>query len=181
MNDAYNHGTDPVRAVLKTVSIWVMLCAPSIILATPPSNTGVHFVNYTLTIDPDATDRIQIRLPEALEDEEDAPMSHGTRSPSVFLFEDNSFDPGGNTGWHYHPGMLLETVVAGSIDWYDANCQKHIRKAGDFFVENGWEIHEVRNSGSVPARFLITFIIAKGLNFKVSSPAPSCAAALGLN
>lgn len=150
-------------------------------IATPPSNTGVRFVNYTLTIDPDATDRVQIRLPEALEYEEDAPIGHGTRSPSVFIFEDNSFDPGGNTGWHYHPGILLVTMVEGSVDWYDARCQKHVRKAGDFFMERDREIHELRNSGSGPARLIITFVIAKGLTFKISAPAPPCAAALGLN
>ena len=157
-----------------------MLLAPQHIFATPPSNTGVRFVNYTLTIDPDATDRVQIRLPEALEYEEDAPMSRGTRSPSVFIFEDNTFDPGANTGWHYHPGILLVTIVEGSVDWYDVKCQKHVRKAGDFFMEHDREIHELRNNGSVPARFIITFIIAKGLTFKISAPAPPCAVVLGL-
>jgi hypothetical protein len=48
--------------------------------ATPPSQTGIHLVNYTLSIDPDSTDRVRISLPAALEFEEDAPISRGTRS-----------------------------------------------------------------------------------------------------
>jgi quercetin dioxygenase-like cupin family protein len=148
--------------------------------ATPPSNTGVRFVNYTLTIDPDATDRVQITLPAALEYEEDASRSRNTRSPSVFIFEDNTIDPGGNTGWHYHPGIVLATVVAGSVEWYDSRCVKHVYKAGDFFRENDRAVHEQRNVTTTPARLIITFIVAKGSTFKISAPAPACAAALGL-
>jgi hypothetical protein len=165
------------------------LCAPAatllgawgLALATPPSNNGVRFVNYTLTIDPDATERVRITLPEALEYEEDAPTGRDSRSPSVFVFEDNTIEPGGNTGWHYHPGIVLATVVDGATDWYDSRCIKHIHKAGDFFMENDREIHEQRNSSSVPARLIITFIIAKGVTFKISAPAPRCATTLGLD
>lgn len=161
-------------ALMMAVTSWT-------VLATPPSNSGVHLVNYTLVIDPDATDPVQINLPGASEYEEDAPLTHGTRSPSVFVFEDNVFDPNGNTGWHYHPGILLVTVAEGSVDWYDSSCTKHVRKTGDFFTESDRAVHEVRNSGSVRARLILTFIIAKGLTFKISAPAPACAAAFGLN
>jgi quercetin dioxygenase-like cupin family protein len=164
---------------LATACLAVLLSLQPV-LATPPTE-GVHFVNYTLSIDPDATDRVQIRLPAALEYEEDAPISRATRSPSVFVFEDNTFDPNANTGWHYHPGIVLVTMSDGQLDWYDANCVRHIRKAGDFFVENNRQVHLVRNSTSTPARQILTFIIAKGLTFKIPVPAPACAAALGLN
>jgi quercetin dioxygenase-like cupin family protein len=173
--------TPELRPILVLAAAFMSSLASRAVLATPPSNSGVHLVNYTLVIDPDAIDPVQINLPGASEYEEDAPLSRGTRSPSVFVFEDNVFDPNGNTGWHYHPGIVLATVAEGSVDWYDAQCVKHVRKAGDFFMESDRAIHEVRNSGTVPARLIITFIVAKGLTFKISAPAPPCAAALGLN
>lgn len=165
---------------LKTVSVFVILADSRITLATPPSDKGVQIVNYTLFIDPDATDRVQIRLPETLQYEEDAPISHGTRSPSSFVFQVYTAYPNSNTGWHYHPGIVLATVADGSVDWYDATCTKHVRKRGEFFMEKDHELHEVRNSSSAPAHLIMTFIIAKGLTYKISAPAPFCAAHLGL-
>ena len=123
---------------------------------------------------------MQINLPAASEYEEDAPISHGTRSPSIFLFQDFTIPQNANTGWHYHPGIVLITVATGSVEWFDASCTKHVRAAGDFFTESD-QLHYVRNVNSVPSRMIITFIIAKGLTNKIFAPAPPCAAALGLN
>lgn len=149
-------------------------------LATPPTE-GVHFVYYTLTIDPDAVDRVQFRLPATFEYEEDATIGRATRSPSIFIFMDTTFAPNANTGWHYHPGLVLKTVVDGQLDWYDEKCRRHILKRGDYFVEDFRVIHRVGNSTATPARVIQSFIIAKGVTFKIDAPAPSCAAALGLN
>jgi hypothetical protein len=73
----------------------------------------------------------------------------------------------------------LITVAEGTVDWFDTNCTNHQRKAGDFFMETD-QPHFVRNSSAAPARLIITYIIAKGLTFKIYSPPPACAAALGL-
>jgi hypothetical protein len=164
---------------LSVASALVALGFTESALGTPPSGTS-HFVNYTLTVDPDATDRVRITLPEPLEHEEDAEIGHTTRSPSVFVFQAWTSFPNNDTGWHYHPGIVLATVVEGAVDWYDASCTKHVHKAGDFFMERDKEIHLVRNSNSVPARVIFTFIIAKGLTNKIPVPAPPCAAALAL-
>jgi quercetin dioxygenase-like cupin family protein len=168
------------RMTAKTGAVAVILGITELAPATPPSDTGVQIVNYTLTIDPDATDRVQIRAPRTVEYEEDVPISHGTRNPSTFVFQIYTAHPNSNTGWHYHPGIVLATVAEGSVDWYDGSCTKHVRKAGDFFMEGDREIHEVRNGNSVPARLIMTFIIAKGLTYKIPVPAPRCAATLGL-
>jgi quercetin dioxygenase-like cupin family protein len=149
-------------------------------VATPPTE-GVHFVYYTLTIDPDASERVQIRLPAAFEYEEDAQISRATRSPAVFIFMDATYEPKATSGWHYHPGIVLNTVVDGQVDWYDGNCVRHVLKKGDHFVEGNRVVHKVHNSTGAPARMIQTFIITKGLTFKIDTPAPSCATALGLN
>jgi quercetin dioxygenase-like cupin family protein len=151
----------------------------SVALATPPIGQ-LALANYTLVIDPDSSDRVRIKLPAASECEEDAPITRGSRSPVVFMFQVYTAYPSSYTGWHYHPGILLATVADGSIEWYDAKCVTHVRKMGDFFVEHDHEIHEVWNPNAVPARIIITFVIKKGLTYKISAPAPSCAKARGL-
>jgi quercetin dioxygenase-like cupin family protein len=137
-------------------------------------------LDYTLIIDPDAADRVQINLPAATGYEEDIHLAHGTRSPSVFVFQDTELYPQGNTAWHYHPGIVLITVAEGSVEWYDAKCTRHVRSAGDFFTESD-QLHFVRNISTAPARMILTFIIPKGVTNKIYAPAPPCAAALGLN
>ncbi|HWZ62472.1 MAG TPA: cupin domain-containing protein [Steroidobacteraceae bacterium] len=147
--------------------------------ATPP-RVGENISKLTLVFDPDAAGRV-FSLPAALESEEDVTISHGTRSPAVLLFEVLTYDPDANSGWHYHPGVTLVTVADGAVDWYDANCVRHVHKAGEVFVEREWVVHLSHNSASTPARIIQTFIIRKGLSYKIPVPPPPCAAALGLH
>ncbi len=169
------------RILLATAMALSGLGFTALGLATPPSTEGIRSVNYTLVIDPDANERLQINLPAESEYEEDSAVDHNTRSPSIFVFQDSLIYPNKNTGWHYHPGIVLVTVAEGSLEWYDAQCVKHVRSAGDFFMEEDGQLHYVRNANSTPMRMILTFIIAKGLTNKIFAPAPPCAAALGLN
>jgi hypothetical protein len=148
-------------------------------IAAPPTTTSTY-VDYTIVIDPDAADRIQINLPAAAEYVEDTSVKHDTRSPSIYVFEDYLLAPGNNTGWHIHRGKVLVTIADGSVEWYDANCGKHIHGTGDFFTE-GDQLHYVRNVNANAARLILTFIIAKGETKKIYRPAPACAAERGLD
>jgi len=91
------------------------------------------------------------------------------------------FSPGGTTGWHTHPGILLLTLAAdsGSIDWYDAKCGKTVYNAGDSWTE-GTTLHDVVNNSSIDAHFLVTYVVAKGISKRTDQAAPACAGALGL-
>jgi quercetin dioxygenase-like cupin family protein len=103
-----------------------------------------------------------------------------TQGPSNFIVQDVALVPGGFTGWHSHPGVLLITVTEGSIEWYSSNCTLHVYNTGDSLTENT-EPHYVRNVGSVNARLMITYVIAKGQPRRIEQPAPACGTALGLN
>jgi len=104
-----------------------------------------------------------------------------TEGAANFIVQDVIFAPGGTTGWHKHPGVLLLSLTAdsGPVDWYDANCGKHVYNAGDSWTEST-SLHDVFNSSSSNAHFIVTYIVAKGVNKRTDEPAPSCAAALGL-
>lgn len=103
-----------------------------------------------------------------------------TSGPTNFQVVDVTLLPGGYTGWHSHPGILLSSVISGSIEWYDSQCVKHVYNAGDALTENT-QTHDVRNVGMVNAHFMVSYIIAKGQPRRIDQPAPACAAALGLN
>ena len=68
-------------------------------------------------------------------------------------------EPGGSTGWHHHPGVVLVPVKAGSVTEYDAHCHKSVYKEGKGFVESNSEVHLVRNEGDVKAVLYATFLV----------------------
>jgi quercetin dioxygenase-like cupin family protein len=103
-----------------------------------------------------------------------------TSGPTTVTVQDVAYVPGGHTGWHSHPGILLSTVTEGLIEWYDSQCVKHVYNVGDALTEST-QPHYVRNVGTVNARFMVTYILAKGQPRRIDQPAPTCAAALGLD
>src|SRR5258708_26675305 len=40
-----------------------------------------------------------------------------TKGPSDVFYQDLVVGPGGRTGWHSHPGLLMITVKEGTVDW----------------------------------------------------------------
>jgi quercetin dioxygenase-like cupin family protein len=116
-------------------------------------------------------------------DMEEEFSSHlATDGASNVITQEVFFVPGGTTGWHSHPGILLLTLAAdsGSVDWYDSRCGKTVYNAGDSWTE-GTKLHDVVNRSTTNAHFLITYVVAQGVGKRTDKPAPRCAAALGLN
>jgi quercetin dioxygenase-like cupin family protein len=169
----------------------VATCAlVGVALATPKYNLNFANSLATGTIGPRVVANARIELPAGTETNDAENNENGksddwnamlfTSGPSTFFVQDVSYLPGGHTGWHSHPGILLSTVTEGSIEWYNSKCQKHVYSVGDSLTETP-EPHYVRNVGSVNARFLVTYVIAKDQPSRIDQPAPACAADLGLN
>jgi quercetin dioxygenase-like cupin family protein len=83
--------------------------------------------------------------------------------------------PSGYSGWHTHPGILIATVKSGSIDFYDANCQKRTVNAGEVYFENG-HVHGIYNSGGVDADLYISYLLKHDGLRRTEADAPACAA-----
>ena len=169
------------RLLIGTVAIACGIVG--IALATPI--VGLNFNNILAfgTINTEVLDRGKVALPPVVgQEQEDNEWSAKliTSGPSNFIVLDGSYFPGGHTGWHSHPGILLLTVTEGSIEWYNSNCEKTVYNVGDCLTENT-AVHYFRNVGLVNARVMATFVIAKGQPRRIDQPAPACATALGLD
>jgi quercetin dioxygenase-like cupin family protein len=103
-----------------------------------------------------------------------------TQGPSTILIQDAAYSPGGHNGWHSHPGLVMVTLIAGSIQWFDANCKPTFYTAGDSWVEGG-QVHYFRVVSTVNVHLMASFVIAQGEPPRTDQPAPACAAALGLD
>ena len=85
------------------------------------------------------------------------------------------FQPGGQSGWHSHPGPVLISVVAGTMTFYegdDPNCTPIVRAAGQGYVDTGDHPHIARNETSEPAMNVVTYLLPPGAAQRVDEPAP---------
>src|ERR1700693_3726689 len=147
-------------------------------IATPSLGVLYNVILATGTVNHDVHAHGHVALPGS---EEGFMAAVETEGAANFIVQDVIFAPGGTTGWHKHPGVLLLslTALSGSVDWYDANCVKHVYNAGESWTE-GTTLHDVVNNSNSNAHFIVTYIVAKGVAKRTDEPAPSCAAALGL-
>ena len=87
--------------------------------------------------------------------------------------------PGGYSGWHSHPGVLVGAVKSGQVDFYDANCQKRTIGAGQVYTEND-DVHAISNTGVVDADLYISYLVKHGAPRRREETAPSCAVDTGI-
>jgi quercetin dioxygenase-like cupin family protein len=84
--------------------------------------------------------------------------------------------PGGQSGWHTHPGPSLITVTLGEITAYDGDdptCTPKVYKAGEGFVDPGdGHVHLLRNETTAPAETVAVQILPKGAERRIDAPKP---------
>ena len=102
-----------------------------------------------------------------------------TKGPSDLYVQSNTWDPGGTTGWHSHPGHSLIVVTAGEVTAYeghDAQCAPHVYTAGMGFVDEGGDhVHVIRNEGSIEARTVAVQLIPRGAGRRIDAAGnPNC-------
>jgi hypothetical protein len=80
-----------------------------------------------------------------------------------------TFQPGGYSGWHTHPGPVFFTVRTGTLTVYDGNdptCSPHVFTAGTAAVEAATNTHiqMVRNETGNIAEAVVTYMVPVGAN-----------------
>lgn len=62
------------------------------------------------------------------------------------------FSPGGQTGWHSHPGPVVVLIKTGTMTFYDGDdptCSPHTYSAGQSFIDSGQgHVHIARNESA---------------------------------
>jgi len=143
------------------VTVGLLLAVATVALASPPN--GQHTT-------PPLTGTLQ---PIEIE-------SNGIEFETNQQLEVTTFtlmlDPGGLTGWHTHPGVLIATVQSGAVV-RQVGCDSQTYTAGQAFVEHGDQpTGQVKNaSASAPAVFSVTQIAPPGTPRRAEDNAPACA------
>jgi quercetin dioxygenase-like cupin family protein len=147
--------------LLVAVGVAVLALFVGVALATTPSGvTATPLTRATLGEIKAKNDGIQVKS---------VPGSADVALVQVTI------EPGGSTGWHHHPGVVLVSVAAGTVTEYDEQCEQTVIQAGEGFVESRDEVHLVHNEGSVPAVLYVTFIVpttTSPTGLTISDPQP---------
>jgi quercetin dioxygenase-like cupin family protein len=136
-----------MRRVLLLVAVGVIALAlvVGVALATPPSGaTSTLLTRATLGEFKAKNDGIKVK---------------SVRGSADIAIVKVVIEPGGSTGWHHHPGVVMVAVKAGAVSEYDAECHKSVIRAGKGFVESEDEVHVVRNKGDAKAVLYATFLV----------------------
>ena len=86
-----------------------------------------------------------------------------------------TFQPGGHSGWHSHPGPVFISVVAGEMTFYEADdpsCAPVVRHAGQGFLDTGAHAHIARNETTAPATNVVTYFVPPGSPLRTDAPNP---------
>lgn len=86
--------------------------------------------------------------------------------------------PGGNTGWHGHPGPVVVLIKSGQLSFYDSDdptCTARVYSAGQSFIDRGQgDVHIARNeSHSENLELWATYFdVPPGGAFRIDAPDP---------
>jgi quercetin dioxygenase-like cupin family protein len=164
------------RILIGAVSAAVLIAA--IARATPTVGAWFNVILSLGTVNHDINAHAHVALAGT---EEGFSAQLETEGAANFIVQEIKFSPGGTTGWHNHPGILLLSLAAdsGPVDWYDAHCVKHTYNAGDSWTE-ATSLHDVVNNSSMDAHFFVTYVVPKGVGKRTDQAAPACGVELGL-
>jgi len=88
-----------------------------------------------------------------------------------------TLDPHASSGWHSHPGVVLVTVVSGTITFYDDQCAATTHVAGSSFVESGGDTGLAHNEGDTAAIIYVTYLVPTGTpnsGLRIDQANPGC-------
>ena len=99
-----------------------------------------------------------------------------TKEPVDFVTATVTIAPQGSSGWHSHPGVVLVSVLSGSLVVYDETCAATVQDAHSAFVESGDGAGLVRNeSTTTPAVVYVTYLVPAGTTaLRVDQANPGC-------
>ena len=155
-------------AVLMTAAAVSAVLA-GVALATPPSGilSGTVFARAGF-VDP-----VDIKLKVRGDDQEVISV----REAAETVMQQVVIGPGGETGWHSHPGPVVVLVKAGELAFYSGKpgCPSRTYSAGQAFVDSGQgHVHNAKNlSLSQNTELWVTYFdVPPGQAFRINADDP---------
>ena len=155
------------RAAVATVGVAACSVVAAAALASPPSG----FTPTNLVPETEIAERLHLNSDR---------VKFQTKGPVDVRVQRIDIAPGGRSGWHHHPGMVIVAVERATVTYVDSNCDAISygpgSPNGSVFVESGDEPHEARNLTAQPATVYATFVApdADPGVFRIEDPLINC-------
>ena len=137
------------RLLIATIGLTAIGSVAGVALGSPPSGIVSSFP----VAKADLSKRVDLRADG---------IKFKTKRSSDVAIQTLTFDPGGRTGWHQHPGVVIVAVQSGELTVVDSHCRGKkygpSSARGSVFTESGDEPKEVRNLSGAPATVYATLI-----------------------
>ena len=101
-----------------------------------------------------------------------------TKDPTDVRVQRIVIDPGGYSGWHHHPGIVIVSVLSGQVTFTNSDCSSTTYgpglPAGSSFVESGDDPGQASSVGG--ATVYATFVAPHAVPpvFRIEDPVQSC-------
>ena len=140
---------------------------PTSVLASPGS--GVTPTNFVTA---DLTESVHFNHND---------VKFQTKDPTTVRVQKLEFAPGGFTGFHHHPGVVIVSILSGSLTLVDGSCATEVHEAGSVFVEGEDHVHQAVSPGG--ATVYVTYVVPRDYTpasekFRVEEQVPLCATSL---
>jgi hypothetical protein len=148
-------------------------------LVSLPQATATPALNFnSMVVGPTFFDKIRINTrPEGDADKGGDPFRAKIEVDDAAIYVvDTTVPPGGNSGWHTHPGPSIVVVKTGTATVYDGDdpsCTPATYPAGTGFVDaGGGHVHMVRNAGNAQLELIAFQTIPAGASRRIDAPDP---------
>ena len=153
----------------KKILILPLLIALSLVVVAPARATPPSGVT-TVAIADGTFDDIDVHIKTGA-----WKATIDTKGASDLHVLQNTVIPGGTLGWHSHPGPSLVIVVSGTASFYRADdCTTPlVFQAPSQFVDNGNDVHLLRNEGNVNLVVVVVRLVPRGAAPRIDQPNPN--------
>ncbi len=151
-----------VVAAVSAVTAGVALATPSFGISGPPIFVRASFADPT-----DIKFKIKGQSQEVI----------SVNNAQETVMQQIVIAPGGQTGWHSHPGPVVVLIKSGVMTFYsseDPTCTPRTYSAGQAFIDSGQgHVHIARNEGSENLELWATYFdVPPGGAFRIDAPNP---------
>ena len=146
---------------LFAFAISAVLLSSSTVVATPGVGFGATLLAKGTLAGPVEMDALGV--------------SFSTEGSTDVWVQQVDFAPGGNSGWHQHPGLVLVAVKIGAVTNRVGCGPAQVYSVGQSFLEPPMTAGIVSNASSTaPARTFATVVVPAGRAPRIDVPAPDC-------
>jgi quercetin dioxygenase-like cupin family protein len=171
-----NRHRTPILATIAAIAAVGALAGAALVVvpaqATPPSGVTTTMIGLGRFTSIDAKAKTDIDPGPATKFWKARIKTKGTSDLHVLQ---NTIAPGGTFGWHSHPGPSLVIVKSGTATFYlaaDPTCTPHVVPAGSGFIDQGQDVHVVRNEGTVDLVTVVVSLVPADAVRRIDQPNP---------